>query len=125
MPWRSASRLPMVISSMIIWAVWFVAVYALTGVGCRAGWQRHALPAGNLLSLVLVACTLLALALIASAGVAGYRAWRAAREGNVRGQEAAQRQRFMGLAMLMLAVISAIGTVLGVVPVLMLDPCAT
>lgn len=123
MSWRSASRLPMVVSSMIVWVLWFVSVYALTGVGCRAGWQRQTLPTGNLLSLVLMLCTLLALVLIAAAGFGGYRAWRAA-QGDVRGQEAAQRQRFMGMAMLVLAVISAIGTLLGMVPVLMLDPCA-
>jgi hypothetical protein len=52
-----------VISAMIVWALWFVVVYALSGVGCEAGWQQYDVPGGNLLSILMLACTLLALAL--------------------------------------------------------------
>ena len=119
-------RLLGVISGMIVWAGWFVAVYALTGVGCRAGWNQMALPLGtNLLTLVLVATAVAALGLIGWCGWTGYGAWRHARPPDVpRGREATQRQRFMGLAMALLAAIAAIGTLLGVLPMLMLDPCA-
>lgn len=115
-----------VISSMIVWAVWFVLVYALTGVGCRAGWNQLRLPVGNLLSLVMLVSALLALALIGWCGWRGYVAWRepiAAGAGLSR--EAAQRMRFMGLAMCLLSVLAGIGTLLVALPILMLDPCAS
>jgi hypothetical protein len=117
-------RMPMVVGSMVVWALWFVAIYALTGIGCRGGWQQQAVPAGNVLSAVLLLCTLIALVLMALCGVIGYRAWRAASGGAVAGRDATQRQRFMAMAMVVLSVISAIGTLLGTVPMLMLDPCA-
>ena len=120
----SASSLIGVTSSMLVWMVWFVAVYALTGLGCRAGWNRLAVPGGNLLTLVMVLSALLALALIAWRGRIGVSTWRAATRGEVRGQDAAQRQRFIGMATAVLAVLAALGTLFTAVPMLMLDPCA-
>lgn len=119
-------RLVGVISGMIIWAVWFVTVYALTGVGCDAGWNRMVLPVGiNLLTVVLLSSVIAALGLIGWCGRTGYVAWRQARLADVgRNREAVQRQRFMGLAMALLSAIAAIGTLLGALPMLMLDPCA-
>lgn len=119
-------RLAGVISGMIVWAVWFVTVYALTGVGCRAGWSQVTLPVGiNLLTLVLLSTVVAALGLIGWCGWTGYAAWRQARAVDAgRGGEATQRQRFMGLAMALLSAIAAIGTLMGALPMLMLDPCA-
>ncbi len=120
-------RLIGAISGMIVWAVWFVLVYALTGVGCRAGWNHTPAAFGaNLLSVVMVASAALALALIGWLGWLGYRAWRAARDGGGprAGQDTLQRQRFIAMAMTWLAVIAALGTLLTAVPMLMLDPCA-
>lgn len=119
-------RLVGVISGMVVWAVWFVTVYALTGVGCDAGWNRVVLPVDiNLLTLVLLFTVIAALGLIGWCGRTGYVAWRQARlAGLSRHREAVQRQRFMGLAMALLSAIAAIGTLLGALPMLMLDPCA-
>lgn len=113
-----------VIGSMLVWIGWFLAVYALTGLGCRAGWNRLAIPGGNLLTLVMVLSALLALALIAWRGRVGLAIWRSAKQGGVRGQDAAQRQRFIGMATAVLAVLAALGTLFTAVPMLMLDPCA-
>jgi hypothetical protein len=104
-----AQRLIGAISGMIVWALWFVLVYSLTGIGCRAGWNHSTL----------------ALALIGWLGWMGYSSWRQAQAGASRGgQDALQRRRFMGMAMAWLAVIAALGTLLTALPMLMLDPCA-
>jgi hypothetical protein len=117
-------RLVGVISAMIVWAAWFVVVYALTGVGCRAGWHRMLLPGGNLLSLSMLISAVVALALIAWCAWLGYAAWRRDPAPGV-GREVARRQRFLGLVMLLLSGLAGIGTLLGALPVFMLDPCAT
>lgn len=112
------------VSGLIVWAVWFVVVYALTGVGCRAGWQEQAMPVGNLLSLLMLACTALALVLIVICGRRGYAAWRGAgHAATPAGAEAVQRRRFLGLTMLLVSALAAVGTVLVAVPILMLPPC--
>lgn len=117
-------RLLGVVSAMIVWAAWFVAVYSLTGVGCRAGWHHVALPGGNLLSAVMLLCTAAALGLILECGRRGHAAWRGARHRPAQtGAETVQRQRFLGLTMLLVSALAAIGTLLVAVPIFMLDPC--
>lgn len=120
----SYQRLTGAVSGPIVWAVWFVVVYALTGIGCDAAWNERAVPGGNLLSLTMLASTVLALALIGWCARRGYVGWRRGREETAAGLEAQQRLRFLGLVMLVLAVLAAIGTVLVALPILMLDPCA-
>jgi len=113
-----------VISGMIVWAVWFAAIYALQGLGCEAGWHQRAVPGGNLLSLSMLASAVLALALIGGCAWRGYAGWRAEPPAGAGGVEAPQRLRFMGLVMFVLAVLAAVGTLLVALPILMLDPCA-
>jgi hypothetical protein len=118
-------RLVGVISGMIVWAVWFVVVYALTGVGCDAGWQHRSLPGGgNQLSLLMLLSTAVALLLIGWCAWRGYQAWKASRESGRAGLENLQRLRFMGLLMLVLSLLAGIGTLMIAVPILMLEPCA-
>lgn len=120
----NARSLPGMVSGLIVWAVWFVVVYALTGVGCRAGWHTRAMPVGNLLSIVMLACTVLALLLIFVCARRGYIAWRGARSASGQaGAEAVQRRRFLGLTMLLVSALAAVGTVLVAVPIFMLPPC--
>lgn len=117
-------RLLGVISALIVWAVWFVVVYALTGVGCREGWNAIALPVGNLLSLLMLLSAVIALTFIGHCARLGYRAWRNDRVAQSADNEAAAQARFLGLMMLLAAVFAAIGTLLGALPIFMLDPCA-
>jgi hypothetical protein len=113
------------VSSMIVWVAWFVTVYALIGTGCRAGWNTVGLPVGNLLSLLMLLATLVALGLMGWCAQRGYVAWRGTGPaGAAPGREITQRQRFLGLAMFLLALLAGIGTLLGAIPILMLDPCA-
>jgi hypothetical protein len=124
MAFPSYRRLVGVISGMIIWAIWFVVVYSLTGIGCDAGWHRRSAPGGNLLSLVMLLSTALALALIAWTAWRGYLGWRRSSSAAVVGRDNTQRQGFMGLVMMVLSILAAVGTLLVGIPILMLEPCA-
>lgn len=111
------------ISGMIVWAVWFVIVYSLTGIGCDAGWHRRAVPGGNLLTLVMLASTLLALSIITWCAWRGFLRWRDTAEAGD-GIDNRQRRRFTGLVMGVLSLIAAASTMMVAIPMLMLDPCA-
>lgn len=113
-----------VISGMIVWALWFVTVYALGGIGCDEGWNHIDVPGGNALSLAMLLSTAVALLLIAWCALRGHQGWRRGVEARVSGQEAQQRMQFMGLIMLVLSVLAAIGTIMVAIPILMLEPCA-
>jgi len=114
-----------VVSGLIVWAVWFVLVYGLTGVGCDAGWQQRDVPGGNLLSGLMLLATLAALALMSWSAWRGFRGWHHGNDLTVAGAEKKERLRFMGLVMGVLSVLAAVGTVMIAIPILMLDPCAT
>ena len=124
MSFPSPQRLVGVVSGMIVWAVWFVVVYALTGVGCGAGWNERAVPGGDLLRLSMLLSTAVALALIGGCACRGYVGWRSGEEGRGSGREVHQRARFMGLVMFVLSLLAAVGTVMVAIPIVMLDPCA-
>lgn len=116
-------KLTGVISAMVVWAVYFAAVYALAGVGCEAGWHRRRLvPFDNLLTASMVGLTAVALLSIAWCGWRGWCGWR--RGDDIERTEARQRARFMGLVMFVLACLAATGTVLVAIPIFMLLPCA-
>ena len=116
-------RLTGVISGMVVWAVYFAAVYALTGIGCEAGWHRRRLvPFDNLLTASMAALTVVALLAIAWCGWRGWCGWQGSDD--VARTEARQRVRFMGMVMFVLACLAAMGTVLVAIPIFMLAPCA-
>lgn len=109
------------VSSLILWAVHFVAVYSLVGVGCEEGWQRTPVLGTNGLTLLLVSITLPALSLIAWIGWVGWQSHRQASRGG--GSEDRGRWRFLGLITLALAVLAFISTIMTAVPIMMLPPC--
>lgn len=115
-------RLAGSISGMVVWAVWFVVVYALTGIGCDAGWQHRSVAGGNLLTLAMLASTVVALSLIGVCAWRGHTGWRASQ--NAVGASARERTRFTALMMLVLSLVAGIGTVMIAIPILMLSPCA-
>lgn len=96
------------ISPMITWAVYFVVVYAVQGVGCDQAWNRNLLLGTNALTLALIVVTVIALALI---GWQGARAWP-------------RRADFHGRVALTLAVLAALATTFTVIPIIMLEPCS-
>lgn len=125
MSYPSPRRLVGVVSAMMVWALWFVIVYGLTSVGCAARWNQRAVPGGNLLTVLLLATAIVALALIARSAWVGYCAWRTTPETRLAaGEEAGRRQAFMGLLMLVLSLLAGAATLMIALPILMLDPCA-
>ena len=110
------SRLLGVISPMIVWSLYFVAVYALQGLGCAQGWHRQSLAGLNALSAALGGLTLATLAVLAVLGRIGWTGWRRAGTGGgsgaATGFDSTQRQRAVGLLMLLLALLAFIATVL-------------
>jgi hypothetical protein len=126
MPMRLADSRSLLgaISAMIVWAVWFALAYGLVGLGCEDGWPQHRLLGTDLLSAAIAASTLVALVLMGWSGWRGWRGWRVGDAGTDGGHEQAQRRRFLGRMMLVLAAIAIVGTLMIGLPLLLLDPCA-
>ena len=96
------------ISPMIVWAVYFVTLYALQGLGCDQAWHRLLLGGTNSLTVVLAALTAVTLAVLAAQAAT---AWP-------------RRAAFEGRVLFALAVFAAIATAYAGIPVVMLEPCA-
>ncbi|MFC4728639.1 hypothetical protein [Coralloluteibacterium thermophilus] len=111
-----------VVSTMGVWAAYFLAIYVLQAIGCEAGWALIGVGGTNLLSVVLALLSVLALGAIGWLSSIGWRAWRQARRDDL-GTEMSQRARFMGMTMTLLGVLAAVATVLVAIPVFMLHPC--
>jgi hypothetical protein len=114
-----------VITPMILWAAWFVLVYALTGVGCEGGWNTRTFAGINHLSLWMLASTVAAVALMTWCAWRGWVGWRDDGLDDGCGREVAQRRRFLGMVMLVLSLLAIAGTLMIALPILLLDPCAT
>lgn len=112
------------IGSMVVWVVYFVAVYSLQGLGCVEGWHEVSIGPVNQLTVVMVLLTLVALALIAWNGWRGWQGWRAGATATRQASEFPERRRFLGALMLWLAALSLVATVFVAVPIIMLPPCA-
>ncbi|RYH04532.1 hypothetical protein EU805_04020 [Salipiger sp. IMCC34102] len=107
-----------------IWAFHFTICYGLTAILCE-----KAIPDGDVgtLRLVLVAVTVIALAGIAAAGLSGWRNWTEGGLLDKRGEtglgDLASRNRFLGQVSVFLAVVSFIGVVFVILPILMFGSC--
>lgn len=113
-------RLAGMAAPMTVWALHFVLVYSLAGLGCEEGWHlRHA--AGlSLLKWSLLLSTVFALALV---GWLGMRAWRSARASAAPADALQRRHRFMARATTILSVLAAIAIVFTATPAAMLPSC--
>lgn len=115
-------RLTGMVGGFLLWSVYFVAVYGLQAIGCKYGWNRVELGTLNTLSLLLATLTLLTLVAIAGVAYGGYRCWAAGGQTrSIRWSE--DRHRFMGLATLLIAMLSAVATVWVGLGVFLLPPC--
>jgi hypothetical protein len=110
------------VSGLIVWAVHFAAVYSLVGVGCEQQWHRIPLMGTNRLTLLLIAVTLPALALIAWIGRRGWLSHRNAARGGA-AREDSERWRFLSRVTLAIAVLAFLSTLMTSVPIMMLPPC--
>lgn len=106
---------------MAVWALHFVVVYSLVGLGCERGVLLQPVAMLPLLSWVLVLVTLLALATIAWLG---WRAWRRWNQlGAQQASRAQPRERFMRVVTLLLSLLAFIAVVFTAIPMFVLPPC--
>lgn len=121
--WIRPDRLVGMTAPMLLWALHFVLVYSLAGVGCEHDWYRATLLGTNRLSLLLVVATIAALVPIA---LLGWRALRWHRHGTSAADASLPRHgRFLVRVTLALSVLAAIAVLFTATPILLLPPCAT
>ncbi len=112
---------------MAVWALHFVVVYSLAGLGCEREALLQRLATLPLLTWVMLLATVAALVLIAWLGWRAWRSWQAlgaAPQGAAPLPHAQPRERFMRLATALLALLAFIAVVFTATPILMLPPCA-
>lgn len=107
---------------MAVWALHFVVVYSLVGLGCERAILLQRFAALPLLTWLLALVTVTALALIAWLGWRAWRRWHAL--GATPTPPAQPRERFLRLATALLALLAFIAVVFTATPILMLPPCA-
>lgn len=112
-----------VIGGFVIWALYFVIVYAYLSVGCVSGLSDAELYGLNALTLTLVTITGVALSLIGAVGWIGFKSWRAAGNGKGEVKIAQQQARFTSLLMVMTSGLAFLSTLWVGLPVLLLQPC--
>ena len=117
-------RLTGMVRPRALWALHFVVVYSLVGLGCEHGWQARPMAGGNLLSVLLVALTVLVLVPVIALGLRARRAWRR-HAGNQAGDPRQRRHALIAMAATARAVLAAIAIVFTATPALLLPPCAT
>lgn len=131
-------RLVGMAAPMAVWALHFVLVYSLVGLGCEEGWHLRRIaglgvPTPSLLTWSLLLATVTSLGVIAWLGARAWRGWRSL---PVAGEPAAsepaaaesadalqRRHRFMSLATTIMALLAAIAVVFTTTPVFMLPSC--
>ncbi|MDQ3618081.1 MAG: hypothetical protein M3374_05115 [Pseudomonadota bacterium] len=146
-------RLTGVATPMAVWALHFVVVYSLVGLGCEHGWHLQRVSGLSLLGWTLLLATLVALGAIAWLGKRAWRGWNGA--GDLSPHNASEngvpqngasrihparhapaphdppsaadalhrRQRFLSMATALLAMLAFIAVVFAAVPMFMLPSC--
>ncbi|WP_102109151.1 hypothetical protein [Oceaniglobus roseus] len=107
-----------------IWAFHFVICYGATAVWCARLTEGGDT---DTLQIALIAVTVVALACIAACGIVGKRVWTRGgfgEDGEIPGiDDEESRTRFLGHATVLLSIVSAIGVVFVILPVLMIGTC--
>lgn len=103
----------------VLWAMQFLAGYVIASIHC-AKFETAEMTGTRAAIAGVVA---LALVLIAFHGTRGWAIWRQNAPGSP-SEPAAERQRFIGFASFLLAIVSGIATIFGALPVLMFQSCA-
>lgn len=103
----------------VVWLLQFLAVYVVAAVHCERFADTGLAP----LRLLTLGLALLSLALIGAHGQRSIVLYREhARAATQAGE--GSRQRFVGLASLLLALLSGIATLLGSLPIVLLERCS-
>ncbi|MGQ0698344.1 MAG: hypothetical protein ACT4PZ_08890 [Panacagrimonas sp.] len=110
----SVGSLWLLILAPTVWAVQFLAVYVIAAIHCAK--SETAAMTGT--RAVMAGIAALAMLLIVVHGVRSLAISRRRESGTV-----AERQRFIAFAGFLLAIVSAIATLFGTLPILMMHTC--
>lgn len=111
-------RLTGIAAPMAVWALHFVAVYAMQGLACAQDWQRAPLAGREAVFWWLLLATLVALGVIAALGL---RAWRALRRPG--DADAARRHRFARRVTLAASAMALVAVAFTAIPIFLLPAC--
>jgi heme/copper-type cytochrome/quinol oxidase subunit 2 len=112
-------RLTGIAAPMTVWALHFVAVYAMQGLACAQGWQRAPLAGRETVFWWLLLVTLAALVAIAALGLRAWRALRRAGDG-----DAARQHRFATRVTLAASAMAALAVAFTATPIFLLPTCS-
>ncbi|MBW3549297.1 MAG: hypothetical protein KY442_00340 [Proteobacteria bacterium] len=120
-------RLTVAAAPLAVWALHLVVVYGLVGLGCAQDWHLRRIAGLELLTWTLLLATAAALGAIAWLGWWSWEGWRRVSGRSPCAGEAAEtlqrRQRFLGLATLLSALLGFIAVVFTATPIFMLPSC--
>jgi|TARA_R100000365_G_C2701106_1_gene39587 hypothetical protein len=123
-------RFPATISGLIlppiVWALFFVVIYALQGVACVGAEVGSAPEKASLLSLVLFAVALATIGIITTLGVWSFRSWRnAGRSPDIQDDddEPTSLPGFLSLGCALSAGLFLVATLWIGLPILLMSPC--
>lgn len=110
------------------WSLQLLASYALVAHGCYPDAEPLTIPVVPSLRTLVLGTGAAALAVALLAGGSAWRSWRATQQEHEGGHEGLLeagegRTRFMALAGMLLGAVFALGIVMNVVPLLLLQPC--
>jgi hypothetical protein len=112
--------LPLIIAGPIVWSVHFMLCYVTVSIWCA----KVVGPAGSLggARTAIAIFTAVALSAVAFTAIVGRRAWRTGHGG---GHEDSpeDRQRFVGVATLLLSGLSGLGIVYSALPAVFVESC--
>jgi hypothetical protein len=112
----------------VAWSLQLLASYALVAHGCYPDAEPMTMPVVPGLRTLVLGTGVAALAVALLAGGSAWRSWRATRHEHGGEHEALLeagegRTGFMALAGMLLGAVFALGIVMNVVPLLLLQPC--
>jgi len=108
-------------AGVIVWAIHFFAMYGVVDLVCRWGGLEFRVLGLSGLQFTLLLLTLVAVAVVATAGVISYRHWRELRDSDFAPEQ--DRYRFMTFSGWVMSVVFAALIVLTFVPAFIVPLC--
>ena len=118
--WFGPGHPAQLVIGLIIWSIWFIAMYAGLSVVCQLAPPPRPQSAFSWLNIGLAAFSIMVILLLL------VLAWRSGRYCAAQHQahDSSSTQRFIGYVSTVLYLAAAVATVAGGLPVLVLAPCA-
>lgn len=110
-------------AGVIVWGIHFFTTYVLVDQVCRRNWFNFTVLGMPGLHFVLLLLTLIAIAIVATAGVLSYRHWRRLRGDDDSFAPESERYRFMTFSGMMLSTLFAALIVVTFIPSFFVATC--